>query len=80
MMNLLFVQGYTKRNGELHRERCFEWKGLQSAERADFFASHGTRWSELSRLPYFDLVTQSVVDPMHNLLLGKPSLAISSFV
>ncbi|KAJ7869571.1 hypothetical protein B0H14DRAFT_2346007, partial [Mycena olivaceomarginata] len=36
----------------------------------DFFATHGTRWSEVARLYYFDMVKYTVVDPMHNLLLG----------
>lgn len=32
---------------------------------------HATRWSELARLPYFHMVRMIVIDPMHNLLLGK---------
>jgi hypothetical protein len=28
------------------------------------------RWSELSRLPYFDVTQHVVVDAMHNLFLG----------
>jgi hypothetical protein len=35
-----------------------------------FFKEHGARWTELARLPYFDLVRQTIIDPMHNLLLG----------
>lgn len=31
---------------------------------------YGVRYSELLRLPYFDIVEYHVVDPMHNLLLG----------
>ena len=31
---------------------------------------NGVRWSELLRLPYFDIVTMTVVDPMHSLFLG----------
>ncbi|KAG2365895.1 hypothetical protein BDR07DRAFT_1275829, partial [Suillus spraguei] len=34
------------------------------------FEEHGARWTELARLPYFDLVRQTIIDPMHNLLLG----------
>lgn len=30
----------------------------------------GVRYSELLRLPYFDIITFHVIDPMHNLLLG----------
>ncbi|EIW73973.1 hypothetical protein CONPUDRAFT_40430, partial [Coniophora puteana RWD-64-598 SS2] len=39
-------------------------------ERREFFERHGVRWTELARLPYFDLVRQSIIDPMHNLILG----------
>ena len=31
---------------------------------------YGVRYSELLRLPYFDIVEYHVIDPMHNLLLG----------
>lgn len=31
---------------------------------------NGVRYSELLRLPYFDIVEYHVIDPMHNLLLG----------
>ncbi|KAI6015498.1 hypothetical protein BKA83DRAFT_4061063, partial [Pisolithus microcarpus] len=36
----------------------------------NFVKEFATRYSELSRLPYFDLVQQIVIDPMHNLFLG----------
>ncbi|KAJ7148860.1 hypothetical protein C8R46DRAFT_1167134 [Mycena filopes] len=38
--------------------------------REEFFSEHGVRWTEFARLKYFDLVRYTVVDPMHNLLLG----------
>jgi hypothetical protein len=38
--------------------------------RADIFKQSGIRWSELLRLPYFDIVQCVVVDAMHNLFLG----------
>ena len=31
---------------------------------------YGARYSELLRLPYFDCVRFTIVDPMHNLFLG----------
>ena len=30
----------------------------------------GVRYTELSRLPYFDPVSMHLIDPMHNLMLG----------
>lgn len=41
-----------------------------TAQREKFAKSYATRWSELSRLPYFDMCQMIVVDPMHNLFLG----------
>ncbi|KAJ6459895.1 hypothetical protein C8R45DRAFT_826624, partial [Mycena sanguinolenta] len=38
--------------------------------RQAFFSTKGVRWTEFARLKYFDLVRYTVVDPMHNLLLG----------
>ena len=34
------------------------------------FNKTGVRWSDLLRLPYFDILRCVVVDPMHNLFLG----------
>ncbi|KAG2066534.1 hypothetical protein BDR04DRAFT_1121077 [Suillus decipiens] len=41
-----------------------------SNETQAFVKEHATQYTQLSRLPYFDLVEQIVVDPMHNLFLG----------
>jgi hypothetical protein len=35
-----------------------------------FVKNHATRYMQLSRLPYFNLVEQIVIDPMHNLFLS----------
>jgi hypothetical protein len=37
----------------------------------NFIKEFVTRYTELSRLPYFNLVEQLVVDPMHNLFPGE---------
>ena len=39
-------------------------------ERTRAESSYGVRYSELLRLPYFDAIRFTVVDPMHNLFLG----------
>ncbi|KAG1908158.1 uncharacterized protein F5891DRAFT_1179677 [Suillus fuscotomentosus] len=58
-------------NGEEHRCRCFQEKALETRdEHNTFFDKHGVHWTELARLPYFDLVRQTIIDSMHNLLLG----------
>ncbi|OAD65129.1 hypothetical protein PHYBLDRAFT_176406 [Phycomyces blakesleeanus NRRL 1555(-)] len=47
------------------------------AERAVLEKQHGTRFSELHRLHYFDPVRCTIVDPMHNLFLGTAKRMIS---
>ena len=41
-----------------------------ATEQAQIEKSHGARYSDLLRLPYFDVIRYHVVDPMHNLFLG----------
>ena len=41
-----------------------------ATKRDELEKKYGVRYSELLRLPYFDIVEFHVVDPMHNLLLG----------
>jgi hypothetical protein len=54
-----------------HRQNCFKEHSLETdEERDDFFKKHGARWTELARLPYFDLVCCMIIDPTHNLFLG----------
>ncbi|KAG1798307.1 uncharacterized protein BJ212DRAFT_1204784, partial [Suillus subaureus] len=36
----------------------------------NFVKDYATCYTQLSRLPYFNLVNQVVIDPMHNLFLG----------
>lgn len=48
----------------------YTYLGTSSA-REKYMTEHATRWSELARLPYFHMVRMIVIDPMHNLLLGK---------
>lgn len=55
----------------MHRTQRFKWKHAQSlAERHTIEKDHGVRFTELLRLDYFETVRFSVVDPMHNILLG----------
>lgn len=49
-----------------------EYRTLSTKHARDEFAkAYGVRWSELARLPYFDMCRMIVVDPMHNLFLGE---------
>ena len=54
-----------------HILKCTEAKNAKTAtERSHIEQSHGVRYSELLRLPYFDVIRHHTVDPMHNLFLG----------
>lgn len=61
-------------DGVTHRLHAQEWQRLPKGDREKFFKKHGARYFELSWLPYFDPVCMMVVDPMHNILLGKLSV------
>lgn len=56
------------------KEKAFEYRELPEEEQEDFFHDHGQRWFAFARLPYFDPSRMFVIDPMHNLLLGKNPL------
>lgn len=65
------MSAFPLRDGEEHRRLAQEYLEQPSAqEREQFFKEHATRYYELSRLPYFDAVRMTVIDPMHNILLG----------
>ncbi|KIK75156.1 hypothetical protein PAXRUDRAFT_173579, partial [Paxillus rubicundulus Ve08.2h10] len=48
--------------------------------RHNFVKLHVTRFTQLSRLPYFDLINQVVIDPMHNLFLSKFTFHFQSHI
>lgn len=67
--------GFRPRTDEEHRRLGEEYiRQPNPTSRKNFVKDHATRYSQLSRLPYFNLVEQIVIDPMHNLFLGVPSL------
>ena len=59
------------RDREALRQHAEEWKNASTLkDQEDIFKSHGTRWSEMWRLPYWDPTRQLVVDAMHCILEG----------
>ena len=42
--------------------------------RKNFVKDHATQYTQLSHLPYFNLVEQIIINPMHNLFLGMFSI------
>ena len=64
-------ESWTPRTDRECREHSTAYRNAgTSAQAQKIFAAYGRRWSELERLPYFDITRFVVVDPMHNLLLG----------
>lgn len=63
---------FEARTDARHRQLQQAYLKLKTkSDRDAFVKSYATRWSELHRLPYFDLCEMIVVDPMHNLFLGE---------
>ena len=63
---------WLKRDFKSHQDQGMKWKHAKTlAERHTIEREHGVRYTELLRLPYFDTIRFSVVDPMHNILLGS---------
>lgn len=66
---------FEPRTNEQQRELGERYRKLTTVNaRKNFVKEHATRYTQLSRLPYFDLVEQIVIDPMHNLFLGEFSI------
>ncbi|KAJ3552961.1 hypothetical protein NM688_g3879 [Phlebia brevispora] len=56
---------------EDHRKLAEMWRDAPSVhDRETLFATHGVRWTELLRLPYWNPFEYAVIDPMHNQFLG----------
>jgi hypothetical protein len=63
--------GFPEKDPRIHRNNAYKYASKKTHElRETFFKQTGTRWFEFARLPYFDAVRMTVVDPMHNLLIG----------
>ncbi len=70
---LTYCISFPTRDGDTHRQQAQEYAALGNDTKAKdaFFKAHSLRYFELTRLPYFDPVKMTVIDPMHNILLGK---------
>lgn len=72
---------WTARNGEDHKSTGFALlqhntlEKIRTEERKT-----GVRFSELFRLPYHDPIRSHVIDPMHNLFLGKKHSFVHFFI
>ena len=62
---------WAKRFISSHRVQALAHKEANTkSQQKQIEREHGCRYSVLLELPYFDVIRFSVIDPMHNLLLG----------
>lgn len=62
---------WTPRTKASNLTHALEWKAApNTAQKTALVQKHGTRWSQLHLLEYFNPVDFTVIDPMHNLYLG----------
>ena len=63
---------WIKRTNTEHRSQMDEISKCKTkGEKENLESRYGTRYSVLTKLPNYDSVRMAVVDPMHNLFLGK---------
>ena len=66
------------RNAEQHHRVASAYCLAKTAsEREKLERDYGIRYSVLNELPYFDASRMTVIDPMHNLLLGSAKYVVS---
>ncbi|GET66053.1 hypothetical protein GLOIN_2v1883106 [Rhizophagus irregularis DAOM 181602=DAOM 197198] len=62
---------FVAKDSNEHLQNALGWRQCNSdTSRKRFVKQTGVRWSELLRLPYFDPIRFTIVDPMHCLFLG----------
>ena len=64
-------QSWVARTMKNHMESLEEIEAANTqTEKVRLQKKYGTQYSELCRLPYFDIIRNHVIDPMHNMYLG----------
>ncbi|EPQ50209.1 hypothetical protein GLOTRDRAFT_24381, partial [Gloeophyllum trabeum ATCC 11539] len=62
---------WAKIPNHLMRASALQWRDATNEEtRKDIFDNYGVRWSELWRLPYWNITRQLAPEPMHALFSG----------
>ena len=75
------VENYQWKSTNDVATHAVEWMtATTNKERVEIERNYGTRWSELHRLPYFDAVRFTIIDAMHNLLLGTPKKMFNDWI
>jgi hypothetical protein len=79
-METAYVSGFKARTDTEQRELHHKYNALPNkTSKTQFVKENATRWSELVRLPYFDMCRMIVIDPMHNLFLGM-SISVVRYI
>ena len=74
----VFLSGNRRRTHEEHKLNADIWKSKTvKSNQAAYAKEHGSRWSHLLRLPYFDCVRFLSIDPMHCFFLGIVRFTLS---
>ena len=82
-LSVSLLTGFRRRTNEEHRWLGKEYRQQPTpTSHKNFVKNYATRYTQLSRLPYFNIVVQVVIDPMHNLFLGRssPSFLVASLI
>lgn len=67
----LDIRSWPRRSWAEHYEHASLWRdAANEADRANIFKNYHVRWSELLRLPYWDIIRFALVDSMHNFFEG----------
>lgn len=69
------------RNNTQQRQEAYAWlNATHITQQRTLQTDTGSKWSELHRLEYFDVVRLTTVVPMHNLFLGTPKRMVEVWV
>lgn len=75
------VENYQWQNKNDVATHAAKWMtATTNKDRVEIERNYGTRWSELHRLSYFDAARFTIIDAMHNLLLGTPKRMFNDWV
>lgn len=70
-------ENWISRSTEQHRNEMDRVQKCSTiGEKSKLESALGTRFSVLTELPYYDSIRMAIIDPMHNLFLGKHNLCI----
>ncbi|POW15189.1 hypothetical protein PSTT_02327 [Puccinia striiformis] len=65
------LASFKSRENSKQKQHALRWKKADThAERKQIVKKYGVRFSILWNLPYLNLVTHGIVEPMHNIFLG----------